>query len=70
MGKNKIKTHQATKKRFRKTGSGKIMRTEGHHGHLRRRKSSRAVNELKKMHEVEARGLKKKIKRLAPDLDR
>jgi len=29
MGKKKIKTHQATSKRFRKTGSGKIMRTKG-----------------------------------------
>ena len=70
MGKNKIKTHKATAKRFRKTGSGKIMRTKGYHGHLRRKKSSRSLNDMKKMHEVEASGLKKRIKRLAPDLDR
>lgn len=70
MGKNSIKTHQSTAKRFRKTGSGKIMRTKGYHGHLRRRKSDRSLNDMKKMHEVEASGLKKRIKRLAPNLDR
>ncbi len=70
MGKKKIKTHQATAKRFRATGGGKILRTKGHHGHLRRRKSKQALQEMKKMHEVKASGLKKKIKRLAPNLDR
>jgi len=70
MGKKSIKTHQSTAKRFRKTGSGKIMRTKGYHGHLRRRKSKRSLNDMKKMHEVEATGLKKRIKRLVPNLDR
>jgi len=70
MGKKKIKTHQSTAKRFRKTGSGKILRTKGHHGHLRRRKSSRSLNDMKKLHEVKASGLKKRIKRLVPNLDR
>ncbi len=70
MGKKSMKTHQSSAKRFRKTGSGKIMRMKGYHGHLRRRKSSRALRDMKKMHEVEASGLKKKINRLAPNLDR
>ena len=70
MGNKSMKTHQATAKRFRKTGSGKILRTKGHHGHFRRRKSSRSLNAMKKMHEVEATGLKKRIKRLAPKLGR
>jgi large subunit ribosomal protein L35 len=70
MGKKSIKTHQSTAKRFRKTGSGKILRTKGYHGHLRRRKSARSLTDMKKMHEVEASGLKKRIKRLAPNLDR
>lgn len=70
MGKKKIKTHKATAKRFRVTGSGKIMRTKGHHGHLRRRKSKQAIQEMKKMHEVKSSGLKKRIKRLAPNLGR
>jgi len=70
MGKYKIKTHQATKKRFRKTGSGKILRAKGHQGHLRRRKSSRAKRQMKKMHEVESSSLKRRIKKLAPNLGR
>jgi large subunit ribosomal protein L35 len=70
MGKKSMKTHKATAKRFRKTKTGKILRMEGYHGHLRRRKSKRALNDLKKMQEVEASSLKKKIKRLAPKLDR
>ncbi len=70
MGKNSMKTHQATAKRFRKTGSGKILRTKGYHGHLRRRKSSRSLNDMKKMHEVGADSLKKRINRLAPKLGR
>ena len=70
MGQKNMKTHQSTAKRFRKTGSGKILRTKGYHGHLRRRKSSRSLNDMKKMHEVEATGLKKRIKRLAPKLGR
>ena len=70
MGKKSIKTHQATAKRFRVTGSGKILRTKGHHGHLRRRKSKQALQKMKHMHEVEASGLKKRIKRLAPKLGR
>ena len=70
MGKKKMKTHQSTSKRFRKTGSGKILRTKGHHGHFRRRKSARSLTAMKKMHEVEATGLKKRIKRLVPKLGR
>ncbi len=70
MGKKSLKTHQSTAKRFRVTGSGKIMRTKGYHGHLRRRKSKQALQEMDKMHEVESSGLKKRIKRLAPNLGR
>ena len=70
MGKQKMKTHKATAKRFRKTGSGKIMRTKGYKGHLRRNKSSRAKQDMKKMHEISASGIKKRIKRLAPNLGR
>jgi large subunit ribosomal protein L35 len=70
MGRKSIKTHQATAKRFRKTGGGKILRTKGYRTHLRRKKSSRALNDMKKMHEVESSSLKKRIKRLVPNLDR
>ena len=69
-GKYKLKTHKATAKRFRKTGSGKIVRTKGGQSHLRRRKSKRARRQYQRMHEVENAKERKRIRRLAPYLDR
>ena len=40
-GKYKLKTHKATAKRFRLTGTGKLVRTKGGKSHLRRRTSKR-----------------------------
>jgi len=40
-GKYKLKTHKATAKRFRMTGSGKLVRTKGGKSHFRRRTSQR-----------------------------
>ena len=68
--KYKLKTHKATAKRFRVTGSGKIMRTKGGQSHLRRRKSKRAKREYQRMHEVENAEERRRIRRLAPYLDR
>ena len=45
-GKTKLKTHKATSKRFRLTGSGKVMRTKGGKSHLRRRTSKRTKANL------------------------
>ena len=67
--KYKLKTHKATAKRFKLSGSGKIMRTKGNQGHFRRRKSKRAKQKISKMFEVKGRGFNKRIKRLVPDLD-
>lgn len=67
--KYKLKTHKATAKRFKSSGSGKIMRTKGDQGHFRRRKSKRAKRKISKMSEVNGRGYIKRIKRLVPDLD-
>jgi large subunit ribosomal protein L35 len=39
--KYKLKTHKATAKRFRLTGSGKLVRTKGGKSHFRRRTSKR-----------------------------
>lgn len=64
--KYKLKTHKATSKRFRMTGSGKIVRTKGGQGHLKRRTSKRAKRLMPEMHEVEEPTVRKKIKRLAP----
>ena len=69
-GKYKLKTHKATAKRFRITGSGKILRTKGHQDHLRRRRSKRAKRQYQRMEEVDTPGLKWRIKKLAPYLGR
>ncbi len=38
----KLKTHKGAKRRFRITGTGKLVRMKGHRSHLRRKKSARA----------------------------
>ncbi|HLA44969.1 MAG TPA: 50S ribosomal protein L35 [Aggregatilineales bacterium] len=69
-GKFKLKTHKATAKRFRMTGSGKIVRTKGGKSHLRRRTPKRTKNKLSKMLEVTATADAKKVRTLAPYLGR
>ena len=69
MGKKyKLKTHKATAKRFRVTGSGKVVRTKGGKSHLRRRKSKRSKRQYDKTLEVTHTADAKKVKRLAPYL--
>ena len=46
MSKGKNKTHSGTKKRFRVTGSGKIMRERAGKRHLLEHKSSRCTRRL------------------------
>lgn len=67
--KYKIKTHKATAKRFRVTGSGLLVRTKGGKSHLRRRTSKRTKRLLQEMLPVKGRGIVKRVKRLAPYLD-
>jgi large subunit ribosomal protein L35 len=69
-GKYKLKTHKATSKRFRLTGSGKLVRTKGNKSHLRRKRSARAKAKLSRMLPVENRGLARRARRLAPYLDK
>ena len=68
-GKTKLKTHKATSKRFRLTGSGKLVRTKGGKSHLRRRRSSRAKALLSEMVPVNGRGIIKRVKRLNPNME-
>jgi large subunit ribosomal protein L35 len=68
-GKFKLKTHKATSKRFRLTGSGKLVRTKGGKSHLRRRTSKRSKRLLSEMLPVQGRSLIKRIKRLAPNME-
>jgi large subunit ribosomal protein L35 len=65
-GKYKIKTHKATSKRFRLTGSGMLVRTKGGKSHLRRRTSKRTKRLLSEMVPVKGRGIRKRVARLAP----
>jgi large subunit ribosomal protein L35 len=66
--KYKLKTHKATAKRFRVTGTGKVVRTKGGKSHLRRRKSMRTKRQFDKALEVTHSADAKKVKRLAPYL--
>lgn len=65
-GKYKIKTHKATSKRFRLSGSGVLMRTKGGKSHLRRRTSPRTKRLFMEMIPVKGAGIIKRVKRLAP----
>ncbi|MBI4771490.1 MAG: 50S ribosomal protein L35 [Chloroflexi bacterium] len=69
-GKYKIKTHKATAKRFRLTGTGKLMRTKGGKSHLRRRASPRVKRLFSEMLEAKGRKIIKRVHRLAPYLSR
>ena len=64
----KIKTHKATAKRFRYTGTGKLMRTKVGKSHLRRRKPARVKVLFDRMIEVQDGATLKRVKRLAPYL--
>ena len=67
-GKVKLKTHKATSKRFRLTGSGELVRTKGGKSHLRRRRSKRTKALFAEMQPVQAEKIVKRVKRLAPYL--
>ncbi len=67
-GKFKMKTHKATSKRFRLTGSGMLVRTKGGKSHLRRRTSDRTKRLLSEMIEVKGNKIAQRIRRLAPYL--
>ncbi len=64
--KYKLKTHKATAKRFRVTGTGKLVRTKGRKSHFRRRKSKRTKRLFDQMVPVKGKGYRKRIRRLAP----
>lgn len=66
----KLKTHKATAKRFKVTGSGKIVHTKGRQGHFRRRKAKRAKRQFSKMQPIQSSQHAKVVKRLAPYLNK
>ena len=68
-GKFKLKTHKATSKRFRLTGSGVLMRTKGGKSHLRRRTSKRTKALLSEMVPVQNHKTIVRVNRLAPNME-
>jgi large subunit ribosomal protein L35 len=67
-GKIKMKTHKASSKRFRLTGSGVLVRTKGGKSHLRRRTSKRTKALLAEMLPVQGEGIQQRVQRLVPYL--
>ncbi len=67
-GKIKLKTHKATSKRFRLTGSGMLVRTKGGKSHLRRRTSKRTKALLSEMIPVKGDSIIQRVKRLNPNM--
>jgi len=67
--KYKLKTHKATSKRFRLTGSGILVRTKGGKSHLRRRTPSRTKALFSEMIKVKGSKTIKRVNRLAPNME-
>jgi large subunit ribosomal protein L35 len=65
-GKQKLKTHKATAKRFRMTGTGVVVRTKRGKSHLRRNTSKRTKAQLSEMIPLKGASFIKRVKRLAP----
>jgi large subunit ribosomal protein L35 len=59
----KIKTHKGAAKRFKITGSGKILRVKAYKGHILTKKNAERKRRLSKMQEVSASDTKK-VRRL------
>ena len=64
----KIKTHKATAKRFKVTGTGKLLHHKMGRSHLRRNKSKRNKRGFSRMITVDNFERSKKINQLAPTL--
>lgn len=64
--KYKLKTHKATSKRFRLTGSGKLVRTKIGKSHRRRVTPKRTKRLFMKMVPTKGRGIVKRVNRMAP----
>ena len=55
----KMKTHKGTKRRFKITGSGKLMRMKGLRSHNKRKKSPRTLRQFDKMLDVHKSDVKR-----------
>lgn len=64
----KMKTHKSTQRRFKVTGTGKLMRTKIGKSHLRRKKPSRTRRLFDEYLVVTDKATIKRVRRLAPIL--
>lgn len=64
----KMKTHKSTKRRFKVTGTGKLVRTKIGKSHLRRKKPSRTRRLFDEYLVVTDKATIKRVRRLAPIL--
>ncbi len=65
MAKTKLKTHRGAKKRFKFTGTGKILRMKGLRSHKRRTKSPRVRRSFDQMLPL-SKADEKRIRRVLP----
>ena len=65
----KIKTHKSTAKRFRRTGTGKLVCMHQGRGHLRRHKAARTLRKYRVTKVIEASAAEAHVQKLAPYLD-
>jgi large subunit ribosomal protein L35 len=63
----KIRTHKGTQKRFRVTGTGKVMRRKAFRSHLLEHKSAKRKRQYRSQHEVSSANVRMVVK-LAPYL--
>ena len=61
----KMKTHKGTAKRFRRTGTGKIMRAKAFKSHILTKKSQKRIRGFRKEAEISAADAKVVNARLA-----
>ncbi len=61
----KLKTHKGAARRFKITGTGKIMRTKGMKSHNRRKKAPRVKRAFDRMLPLDSTS-KKKVERMLP----
>jgi large subunit ribosomal protein L35 len=61
----KLKTHKGAKRRFRITGTGKVLRMKGHRSHLRRKKPA-SVRRLYSKKLPLSKGDESRVNRMLP----
>jgi large subunit ribosomal protein L35 len=59
-----MKSHSGAKKRFKKTGNGKVKRKKANKGHLLTKKSSKRKRQLRKSVVMDHNADRKRIKRM------